>query len=201
MTSVAGTSVVIDHGDVCTGYAHLSKLNVSKGQRVKQGDVIGWSGATGQVEGPHLHFEFISKPWQRYNGWYGRVNPNDYLGKERTMDFEDAKKAVQMVKHRDVPTEAEVKALVGLKPIEALGRLLDAEWKGQDWVMKEEYPRVNAERGAYYDDAKRALADKDKLLSELEAAKKTIEKLKETGGAPAAIPLEAGQLYVVPESK
>lgn len=64
-------------------------------------------------------------------------------GGGKTMDYADAKKAIQMVKHRDVPTDDEVKALVGMKPDMALGILLDPEWKGQDWVLKEEYPRIN----------------------------------------------------------
>lgn len=79
------------------------------------------------------------------------------------MDFADAKKAVQMVKHRDVPSEEEVKALVGLKPDEALGRLLDDEWKGQNWVLQEEYPRLNE---AHKLD-KAAIADKESALKEV----------------------------------
>ena len=36
---------------------HLSDFNVTPGQSVKQGDVIGWTGQTGQVTGCHVHFE------------------------------------------------------------------------------------------------------------------------------------------------
>jgi murein DD-endopeptidase MepM/ murein hydrolase activator NlpD len=53
-----GTMVVIDHGNgYRTLYAHLSRLNVSVGQTVEQGEVIGAVGTTGIVTGPHLHFE------------------------------------------------------------------------------------------------------------------------------------------------
>lgn len=55
-----GNAVLIQHEDgMHTGYAHLSQINVSVGQKVKQGQVIGLSGSTGLVTGPHLHFEFL----------------------------------------------------------------------------------------------------------------------------------------------
>jgi murein DD-endopeptidase MepM/ murein hydrolase activator NlpD len=53
-----GNAVVIDHGGgLSTLYAHQSSLNVSRGQSVSQGDVVGWVGSTGFSTGPHLHFE------------------------------------------------------------------------------------------------------------------------------------------------
>lgn len=54
-----GNIVIIQHaGDRETRYAHLSRMDVRRGQRVEQGQRIGAVGATGWATGPHLHFEF-----------------------------------------------------------------------------------------------------------------------------------------------
>lgn len=75
MGSPAGLCVIVDHGDVMTGYAHLNNTIVNQGQQVKQGETIGFSGATGAATGPHVHFEFIGKPANTNNGFWGRLNP------------------------------------------------------------------------------------------------------------------------------
>lgn len=52
-----GKWVLIKHGNgLTTLYAHLSQINVTKGQEVGTGEVIGYSGNTGYATGPHLHF-------------------------------------------------------------------------------------------------------------------------------------------------
>ncbi len=53
-----GNHVIIDHGfGYTTLYAHMSRFNVKKGQKIKRGDVIGYVGSTGLSTAPHLHYE------------------------------------------------------------------------------------------------------------------------------------------------
>ncbi len=73
LTYSYGYHVVVDCGDGWTTlYAHMSEIDVSTGQQVYQGTVLGISGVTGFTTGEHLHFEI------RHNG--APVNPADYLG-------------------------------------------------------------------------------------------------------------------------
>jgi murein DD-endopeptidase MepM/ murein hydrolase activator NlpD len=67
-----GKTIIVEHGDrVHTLYGHLSRFVVSRGQRVKQGAVVGLTGTTGHVSGPHLHYEILV---------HGRpVDPGPYL--------------------------------------------------------------------------------------------------------------------------
>ena len=71
-----GNYIIIDHGyGLFTAYYHLQKLYVEKGDRVKQGQVIGLAGHTGNTTGPHLHFEVrISR-----GGVITRVNPLKFV--------------------------------------------------------------------------------------------------------------------------
>ena len=76
-----GNMVRIRHADyksktLQTRYAHLSSYCVKYGQRVKEGEIIGYSGVTGNVFGAHLHFEVI------LNG--KRTNPLVWLDGEFT---------------------------------------------------------------------------------------------------------------------
>ena len=57
-----GTTVEIDHGlGFTTLYAHLSKVNVSRGDWIRPGTVIGLGGSSGRSTGPHLHYEIRYK--------------------------------------------------------------------------------------------------------------------------------------------
>lgn len=73
-----GNYVVIKHSDgLYTGYAHLSSINVTSGQKVSKGQKIGVEGATGPVTGPHLHFQFMKNFWPNGNDDF--INPRQYI--------------------------------------------------------------------------------------------------------------------------
>ena len=70
-----GNYIKIDHGDgIESLYAHLKEVLVNVGEKVSQGQIIGYSGNTGRSTGPHLHFEI------RLNGT--RVDPLEYVDPE-----------------------------------------------------------------------------------------------------------------------
>ncbi len=55
-----GNYICVDHGSGWeTLYAHCSKITVSSNQTVSKGEILGQSGSTGRVTGPHLHFELM----------------------------------------------------------------------------------------------------------------------------------------------
>jgi len=76
-----GNHIRIDHGfGYVSLYAHLSKYNVRRGQKVKRGDIIGYVGNTGRSIGPHLHYE-IFKDNQKINPlnfYYGNLSPEEF---------------------------------------------------------------------------------------------------------------------------
>lgn len=67
-----GNLVIVDHGNGWRSYyAHLAEIVVEVGQEVRQGELLGGAGSTGNSTGPHLHFEL------RYQG--RPVDPHLYL--------------------------------------------------------------------------------------------------------------------------
>jgi murein DD-endopeptidase MepM/ murein hydrolase activator NlpD len=75
----SGLSVVIDHGGgIQSMYFHLSQVIVEVGQLLKKGEIIGLSGSSGRVTGPHLHFGI------RLNG--ERVNPINLIEISRRLE-------------------------------------------------------------------------------------------------------------------
>lgn len=86
-----GRYVRIRHnGTYSTAYAHMSRINVKAGQKVKQGQVIGAVGTTGNSTGPHLHYEVLVNKVQ--------VNPKSIkLPVGRTLAAAEMKKFRQTV--------------------------------------------------------------------------------------------------------
>ncbi|MCA9906253.1 MAG: M23 family metallopeptidase [Anaerolineae bacterium] len=62
---IRGNHVIIDHGlGVYSGYSHFSVVNVTRGQMVTKGQVIGMAGSTGRTSGPHFHWEIaVNGEW------------------------------------------------------------------------------------------------------------------------------------------
>ena len=70
--AVGGNQLIIKHKGLYSGYAHLSSYLVNDKQIVKKGQIIAYTGATGQVTGPHLHFTILDKNATA-------VNPENYF--------------------------------------------------------------------------------------------------------------------------
>ena len=76
-----GRTIMINHGfGYKTRYAHCSKYNCRKGQKVKRGDLIGFVGNTGQSSGPHLHYEVFKNNRQinPVNFFFNDLSPEEY---------------------------------------------------------------------------------------------------------------------------
>ncbi|MFJ9625367.1 M23 family metallopeptidase [Streptomyces sp. NPDC101181] len=70
-----GNAIVVKHANgKYSQYAHLSKINVNVGQKVKTGQKIALSGNTGNSSGPHLHFEIRTTP-----NYGSALNPAAFL--------------------------------------------------------------------------------------------------------------------------
>lgn len=102
-----GLSVALDHnkGTQQTLYAHLSEIFVKAGDVVKQGDVIGRVGSTGNSTGPHLHFEFR------------QLTPDGWVALDAGAQLEYA--LAQLVSSIEIAqaTSAPTKANVGVKGV------------------------------------------------------------------------------------
>jgi murein DD-endopeptidase MepM/ murein hydrolase activator NlpD len=90
-----GKYVEVEHGNaIQTRYGHMSALNVIPGQRVRQGEIIGFMGSTGRSTGSHLHYEvrIAGEP----------VNPTSFLAAAQPV----AIPSNTLIASKDVATEA-----------------------------------------------------------------------------------------------
>ncbi|MFH5831838.1 M23 family metallopeptidase [Halalkalibaculum sp. DA3122] len=84
MKGTYGRLVIIDHGyGYESRYAHLSSYakNIKPGAKVSRGDLIGYSGHSGMVEGPHLHYEVYhdGEPIDPINYLFADITPDEFL--------------------------------------------------------------------------------------------------------------------------
>ena len=81
-----GNVIFLDHNfGYETRYAHLSKFNVRRGEKIRRGDIIGFVGNTGLSRGPHLHYEVL------YNGL--QINPINFF--QRDLSNKEYEKLVE----------------------------------------------------------------------------------------------------------
>jgi murein DD-endopeptidase MepM/ murein hydrolase activator NlpD len=121
--SSAGNMVVIGHRDGVTTYNHLAAFSVAKGQGVSRGQRIATIGATGNANGPHLHFEWIpyrsatNRTFNFNTATYGRARPiftprteedpfMAYTDKERAEILAAARLINARAKYLDAPVSA-----------------------------------------------------------------------------------------------
>ena len=94
-----GNQIVINHGfGYETRYAHLSRIDVAEGMKVKRGDLIGAVGSTGKSTSPHLHYEVL------YRGEH--TNPMQYMDPD--MSIEDYKAMIESRKEANTPKPANI---------------------------------------------------------------------------------------------
>lgn len=87
----SGGTVIIDHGEgVYSCYFHMSQFDVKVGDAITQGQVLGLSGATGRITGPHLHFGFMVQGIQS--------DPIEFMAQIQTLFPQSSKIAQNEVK-------------------------------------------------------------------------------------------------------
>ncbi len=86
LSTTFGNVIFLDHGyGYETRYAHLSKFNTKRGDKIKRGDIIGFVGSTGLSGGPHLHYEVLYKGLQ--------INPINFF--QRDLSNKEYEKLVE----------------------------------------------------------------------------------------------------------
>jgi len=84
-----GFHVIVDHGyGYKTIYAHMSRINIRKGQKVNRGDVLGLVGNTGSSTAPHLHYEVLKNGVKidPVNYYYQDLSPDQF---QQIIDLSD----------------------------------------------------------------------------------------------------------------
>lgn len=137
-TTTYGNVIFIQHtingNRFDTTYAHLKSKLVKDGQKVKQGQVIGYMGNTGGSTGQHLHFEIHNGPWK--SGQPNAVDPMLYIDKKKENDKEAElmKELENKIKLLDEKIERVKSLIVTLEVDLSKERGLQAQQKC-DWAV------------------------------------------------------------------
>lgn len=105
----AGNIIIIDHGPFVSIGAHLSTWMVKANDRVALGQVVAKTGNSGFSTGPHLHFEILPDKWNVLGPFYGRVNPELYIGKSQPLASNERVCGPLGCQSRKTPTSKGVK--------------------------------------------------------------------------------------------
>ena len=129
-----GNAIKIKHNNnYYTLYAHLKKVNVKKGDKVKKGQIIGVMGETGKAYGRHLHFEVRNEKDTR-------INPTKYIYQNLPLSYE----CYDNVKNKWLPTVySGSKNYAGnIKHAISGIRLSDGQYRVYDLVKRKWLPSV-----------------------------------------------------------
>ncbi|MBI4502643.1 MAG: M23 family metallopeptidase [Gemmatimonadetes bacterium] len=106
-----GLMIAIRHPrSIETRYAHMSRIRarIKRGARVRQGEVIGYVGATGLASGPHVHYEFL-KNGRQVNALKVDLGKGHPLPESRRRDFARLKVAYEQLLASPVPPSVAVR--------------------------------------------------------------------------------------------
>lgn len=118
-----GNFVELRHaGGLESGYGHMSRIKVRRGQRVRRGQVIGYVGSTGLSTGPHLHYE-LSRNGRRINPQKVRFVTRERLSGRQLAAFRRQLRQLQQVKPGAALATLRPDSVTRKQPVREIDRL------------------------------------------------------------------------------
>lgn len=138
-----------------TTYAHLKSISVKKGQKVKQGQVIGYMGNTGRSYGQHLHFEIHNGAWK--SGQPNAVDPMKYISLDDmktnkgglTMEqYTELKKLIEAQNAKITALQKELAKKENIREEREVGDSFTESWKwaNDNGILNGKSPQNNVTR-------------------------------------------------------